>query len=63
MPNDQARPYIGHAGQMEATDEEQIQVDVRADRLKAVLAALRAAHPYEEIGYDLYEKTDISAFL
>lgn len=60
IPNEAANPHIGAAGRLEAVEEEQIQVDVREDCLKAVLAAMRAAHPYEEIGFEVYEQVDIS---
>ncbi len=56
MPMEGATPHIGTIGSPEAVEEEQIQVDVTADRLEDVLKALWASHPYEEIGYDLYEK-------
>jgi len=31
---------------------------VPADRIEAVVAALRAAHPYEEPAYDVYPLLD-----
>ncbi|MEK7801037.1 MAG: Nif3-like dinuclear metal center hexameric protein, partial [Pseudomonadota bacterium] len=51
----QAQPHIGQAGILESVDEEQIQVDVLEADMKAVLSALRESHPYEEIGYEIYE--------
>lgn len=42
-----ASPFIGKAGELEAVDEEKIETEVRKDLLQAVLAAVRAAHPYE----------------
>ena len=55
LPNNQAQPHIGQAGILESVDEEQIQVDVLEADMKAVLSALRESHPYEEIGYEIYE--------
>lgn len=60
LPNAAANPHIGSAGHLETVEEEQIQVDVREDLLKPVLAAMRKAHPYEEIGFEVYEQVDIS---
>ena len=53
-PLEGADPHIGAVGKPEVVDEEQVQVDVNEGDLRAVLAALKGAHPYEEIGYELY---------
>ena len=53
-PGTGANPHIGEVGRIEAVEEEQIQVDVNEPDMKAVLAALKSAHPYEEIGYEIY---------
>lgn len=58
IPNDKANPHIGAAGQLELVDEEQIQVDVAADKLANVINAMKSAHPYEEIGFEVYEQVD-----
>jgi len=55
-PMSGATPHIGAIGAAARVEEEQIQVDVNEADLKPVLAALRDAHPYEEIGYDIYER-------
>jgi hypothetical protein len=53
-----ARPAIGEVGALEVVDELRIEcVLARADR-RAVVAALLAAHPYEEPAYDLVELAD-----
>lgn len=62
MPGAQANPYIGKAHQLEIVEEEQIQVDVLYEDMKAVLAALKSAHPYEEPGYEIYQMADESIF-
>jgi hypothetical protein len=44
-----ARPAIGQIGVLEEVEEERVETDVRGTtRLRRVLAAVRAAHPYEE---------------
>lgn len=58
MPNDKANPHIGTAGKLESVEEEQIQVDVAADIIADVIKAMKAAHPYEEIGFEVYEQVD-----
>lgn len=57
-PLEGANPHIGQIGTPEQVDEEQVQVDVNHEDIKAVLAALKAAHPYEEIGYEIYNLVD-----
>lgn len=50
-----ANPYVGSIGEVERVDEVRIEsVLPRAKRL-AVLAAMGAAHPYEEPAYDVFE--------
>ncbi|MGL6073371.1 MAG: Nif3-like dinuclear metal center hexameric protein [Fimbriiglobus sp.] len=52
--NEQSNPVIGERGQREQVSEERVEVLVPESKLTAVLAAMRAAHPYEEVAYDLY---------
>jgi hypothetical protein len=47
-------PTIGTAGQAERTPELRVETVVPGDRVEPVVAALVAAHPYEEVAYDLY---------
>ena len=49
-----ANPTIGSVGRIEAVEEERIETVCTEDWLKAVLAAVRAAHPYEEPAIDVY---------
>ncbi len=55
LPLEGAHPAIGEVGKPEEVEEEQVECVVGEDQLDAVLAALRAVHPYEEIAYDLYK--------
>ena len=43
-----AAPFIGSVGLLEEVPEERIETEVAQDRLRAVLLAVRAAHPYEQ---------------
>jgi hypothetical protein len=47
-------PTIGQVGKEERVSEVRVETVVPADRAREVVAALRAAHPYEEVAFDLY---------
>jgi hypothetical protein len=53
-----ADPAIGEAGREERVDELRVETVVPAASLAAVVAALRAAHPYEEPAFDVYPLAD-----
>ena len=58
-PGDAAAPAIGTVGEVERVDERRIEI-VAARRLRgAVLAAMRSAHPYEEVAYTVTEIADV----
>lgn len=54
-PLDGANPAIGSVGSLEVVEEERIEVMLPRSRRAAVVAALLAAHPYEEPAYDVVE--------
>ena len=54
IPLDGANPHIGRVGLPEIVDEERIELTVPVTILDSVVAAMKAAHPYEEIAFDLY---------
>ena len=49
-----AEPAVGTVGEEEHVDEYRVEVAVPEESLRAALDALRAAHPYEEVAFDLY---------
>ena len=51
-------PTVGERGREERVPELRVETIVPADRLEGVVAALRAAHPYEEPAYDVYQLLD-----
>ena len=54
-PGAGARPFVGEAGgPEEAVDEVRIEAEVMRWDLGRVVRAMRAAHPYEEVAYDVY---------
>ena len=50
-----ARPVIGRVGDLEQVAEFRLEMVAPRGRRSAVVAALRAAHPYEEPAYDVLE--------
>lgn len=54
VPLPGAEPAIGEVGEMTEVEEERVECQVEEEYLNAVLEALRATHPYEEIAYDLF---------
>lgn len=53
-PEHGANPHIGAVGELEAVEEERIEVTVMQDSLRKVVEAMKQAHPYEEVAYDIY---------
>lgn len=49
-----ANPFQGQVGALEYAEELRLEVLVPAGRLPAAISAMRAAHPYEEVAYDIY---------
>jgi hypothetical protein len=49
-----ADPSIGRVGREQRVSEVRVETVVPVDRAQDVIAALRAAHPYEEIAFELY---------
>ena len=54
-PEKNSSPTIGQAGKIESVEEERVECQIDGQVVKKVIAALRQAHPYEEILFDLYE--------
>jgi hypothetical protein len=49
-----ADPAVGEVGEEEHVPEYRVEVVVPEEALGAAVAALREAHPYEEVAFDLY---------
>jgi hypothetical protein len=52
-------PAIGHAGNEQRVGELRVETVVSAELVHEVVEALVAAHPYEEVAYDLYTLADL----
>ncbi|SON62101.1 GTP cyclohydrolase 1 type 2 [Mycobacterium simulans] len=54
LPHDGASPVIGSIGAVERVTEDRVEVVAPARARRGVLAAMRAAHPYEEPAFDIF---------
>ena len=57
-PSNNANPHIGSADVAETVDEERIEVVCDRADAKAVISAMKQAHPYEEVAFDIYPLLD-----
>lgn len=58
--NAQSNPAIGQALQLEMVEEEKIEVLLPRTILFAVIDAMKVAHPYEEVAFDVFSVEDIT---
>jgi len=54
-----ADPTVGEPGREERVDELRVETVVPAELAKDVVAALKRAHPYEEVAFELYPLVDL----
>ena len=54
-------PDVGEAGREERTAELRVETVVPAEKTGEVVRALLAAHPYEEVAYELYPLVDLES--
>lgn len=53
-PEAGANPHIGSVGEPEAVEEERVEVLCPREKVADVVAAIKSAHPYEEVALDVY---------
>lgn len=53
-PSEDANPHIGDKGVLSVVEEERIEVNCARSSAKGVIRAMKAAHPYEEVAFDVY---------
>ena len=53
-PEEGATPHIGEVGAFESVEEERVEVTVGGEILDETISAMKKAHPYDEIAYDIY---------
>lgn len=54
IPSSNANPHIGQSGIAEVVEEERIEVECDRAKATAVIEAMKLAHPYEEVAFDIY---------
>ncbi|MDR0802720.1 Nif3-like dinuclear metal center hexameric protein [Fluviicola sp.] len=62
-PDENAAPFIGKAGEPEVVKEMKVEVVISEHAVQAVLHAMKATHPYEEIAYDLIALTNTNEYI
>jgi hypothetical protein len=58
LGGDEAEPALGESGREEHVPELRVETVVPAELVTEAVAALKAAHPYEEPAYDVYPLLD-----
>jgi dinuclear metal center YbgI/SA1388 family protein len=61
LANDTANPYVGQRGELHREAEEKIEVLFLEQYQGAIIKALLAAHPYEEVAYDIIKLENTAA--
>ncbi len=54
LPQEGAHPFKGEVATLSRAEESRLEVLLPQSRIAAAVARLKAAHPYEEVAYDLY---------
>lgn len=57
-PSENSNPHIGSPNQAEIVEEERVEVVCDRSNAKAVIVAMKSAHPYEEVAFDVYPLID-----
>lgn len=60
LAGERAEPAVGTVGQEERVAELRVETVVPVERAGDVVRALVAAHPYEEVAYELYPLVELS---
>lgn len=55
-----ANPALGRVGEIERVAESRVEMVLPRHRRRAVIEALRTAHPYEEPAFDVFEMADVA---
>ena len=56
-----AKPFLGTIGEPETAREERLEMIAPEGKTAAIVAAMQAAHPYEEVAYDIYPLKNAAA--
>jgi len=55
VPSKQAMPFLGAVGKLNKEPELRLEALAPENLLSEIVAAMKMAHPYEEVAYDVYE--------
>ncbi|MEK7818564.1 MAG: Nif3-like dinuclear metal center hexameric protein [Bacteroidota bacterium] len=55
LPKENANPAIGEIGKLEKVNESKLEMICSKWKLDSIIDAMKNAHPYEEIAYDVFE--------
>ena len=58
-PLDGADPHIGQVGELERVEEYKVELVCEDELIGAAISALKLAHPYEEVAYDVWRLADL----
>ncbi len=58
-PLEGSQPYLGQTGKVETVEEYKVEMVVEDSLAKAVIAAMKQAHPYEEPAYDVWQLAEL----
>lgn len=53
-----ADPHIGQVGTLETVEEFKVELVCEDAHIQAAISALKLAHPYEEVAYDVWQLAD-----
>ncbi|MER3522619.1 MAG: Nif3-like dinuclear metal center hexameric protein [Ignavibacteria bacterium] len=59
--NEQARPTVGKKQRLEFVNEVRLEMIAEQWNVHRIIQAMRAAHPYEEVAYDVYPLDNVHA--
>lgn len=55
LPLDGANPFLGEIGTLECAEETRLETIIPKECVSAAVRAMKEAHPYESVAYDIYE--------
>lgn len=58
-PTGEANPHIGSVGSLEKVEEFKVELLCDEAHIHGAIAALKLAHPYEEVAYDVWQLADL----
>ena len=58
-PQSGSQPFLGEEGKLERVDEYLVEMVCDAAHIKAAVAALKQAHPYEEPAFQVLQMVDV----